>query len=196
MKALLLRIRNIIIRPREEWRIIKEEPETYRGVMLYACCLAAFPPLTAAVGRLILDRNIQEGKIAFSLPYFLLTDLFWYCMYVANIVVTGMIIAAIASHPGSRLNPVQGLKIAAYSFTPFIIASLFSLFPWTGWLFYAAIVYSLYLLYLGIASFTSAGKMQAVWYAAASFLSAGVVVGVMNLAEYFLESFLMNRTVV
>ncbi len=194
MKSLLLRVKNILIHPREEWRIVKEEPATYPGILFrYVCILAAVPPLAAVAGRFILDRNIQDNKVAFSLAYFLFTDLFWYCMYVANIMITGVIVAAIASTPATRLNNIQGLKIAAYSFTPLVIASPISLLPRTGWIFYVAIVYSLYLLYLGIISLAAAEKRQAVWFAAASFFSAGVIIGVMNMLEYFLESFIVDR---
>jgi hypothetical protein len=195
MKPLLLRVKNLLIRPRDEWHAIREEPATYSGVFRYAAVLAALPPLAAVVRRFILDKNIQDNKVAFSFTYFLLTDLFWYCMYVVNIMITGMIVAAIASTPVSRLNNIQGLKIAAYSFTPLVVASWISLFPMTGWIFNVAIVYTLYLLYLGIISFTSAGKKRAVWYAVASFLSAAVIVGVISMVEYFLESFLMKGSI-
>ncbi len=196
MRALLLRAMNIIIRPREEWPVIRDEPATYKAVARFACVLAAIPPLAAAAARFILDRNIQDNKVAFSLPYFLVTDLFWYGMYIANIMITGMIVAAIASTPASRLDSVQGLKIAVYSFTPLAAASLLSLFPGTSWIFDAAILYSLYLLYLGIVVFTAIAKRHAAWYAVASFLAAGVIVGFMSMVEYFLESFLMKRRLV
>ncbi len=196
MKSLLLRVKNILIRPRDEWQVIRDEPATYSATLRSAAVLAALPPLAAVLGRFVLDRNIQDNKVAFSLAYFLFSDLFWYCMYVVNIVLTGLIVAAIASVPASRLNNVQGLKIAAYSFTPLVVASMISLIPGADWIFYIAVAYNLYLLYLGIISFTSAGKKQAAWQTVASFLSAAIIVGVMNMVEYFLESFLMNRSIV
>ncbi len=196
MKSLLLRAKNILIRPREEWLVIKEEPATYSGIIFrYVGVLAALPPAAAVAGRFIFDRNIQDNKVAFSFTYVLLTDLLWYCMYVLNVMITGAIVTAIVTAPASRLNGIQGLKIAAYSFTPLVFAGFIAVIPGTGWIFDVAIVYSMYLLYLGIVSLASIGKKQAAWYAVASFLSAGVIVGVMDMLEYFFESLIMNRIV-
>ncbi len=192
MKALLLRVKNILIRPRDEWQAIKDEPETYAGVIRYAAVLATLPPAAAVAGRIVLDRNIQENKIAFSFSFVLLSNLLWYGMYVLNIAVVGAIIAAIVTSAAIQVNGIQGMRIAAYSFTPLFIAGFAAVIPGMGWIVNAAIAYGVYLLYLGIVALTSAGKKRAAWCTAASFLSAAVIVGGMNMLEYFLESLIAN----
>ncbi len=72
MKALLLRVKNILIRPREEWQAINEEQGTYAGVIRYTCILAALPPLSAVAGRILFDGNIQANKVAFPFRSFCL----------------------------------------------------------------------------------------------------------------------------
>ena len=195
MQSLLLRVKNIIIHPRDEWRVIREEPATYSAVIRYAAVLATLPPLAAVAGRFVFDGNIQANKVAFSLAFILLTNLLWYCMYIFNIAVAGAIIAAIVTTPASRLNGVQGLTIAAYSFTPLFIAGFVAVIPGMGWVLDVAVVYSLYLLYLGIIALPAMGRGRALGYTVASFLSAAVIVGVMNLLEYYFESLIMNRLV-
>jgi hypothetical protein len=196
MKSLLLRAKNILIRPRKEWLVIKEEPATYSSIISrYVGVLAALPPVAAIAGRIILDRNIPDAALASSISSLVLTNSLWYCMYVLNVMMVGAIISTIVTAPGSRWNSLQGLKIAAYSFTPLFIAGFIAAFPKMGWIVDVAIIYSVYLLYLGILSLAGIEKKQAIWYAIASFMSAAIIVGVMNLFEYFFESLVVNKLV-
>jgi fumarate reductase subunit C len=62
--------------------------------------------------------------------------------------------------------------------------------PGMGWFAYGAVLYSVYLLYLGIRSLLDMVHSKAAWYAVASFMAAGVIVVVLNLFEYLFESYL------
>ncbi len=194
MKSLLFRVRNILIRPGQEWRVIRDEPATYGGIILrYVCVLAVIPPLAAVAGRIIFDRDIPHAALSLSAAYLVISNIVWYFMFLSNVVIAGAIITLIVTPSDSRMNGLQGLKISAYSFTPLFIAGSIAVFPKMGWVLNAAIAYSLYLLYLGIIAVASMGKRQALGYAVGSFLSVAVIVGFMNLFEYFLESFVMSR---
>jgi hypothetical protein len=114
-------------------------------------------------------------------------------MYVLNVVIAGAVITAIITTPESRWSGVKGFKIAAYSFTPFFIAGLIAVFPKMGWIVYVAILYSICLLYQGIVGLSSARRTRAAGYTVASFLSAAIIVSVMNLFEYVLETFVTSR---
>lgn len=189
MKALANRVGNMLFRPMTEWQAIKDESATYKDILFrYVAILAVIPPAAAIAGRYLLDRKISNSVIQSSFGYIAFTNLLWYCMYVLNVVIAGAIITAIVTTPESRWSGLQGFKIAAYSFTPFFIAGLIAVFPKMGWIVYAAILYSFYLLYQGIISLSTVGRKHAIGYAIASFLSAAVIVGVMNLFEYVLES--------
>jgi hypothetical protein len=193
MKALARRAGNILFQPRNEWQAINDEPATYRDILLrYVAILAAIPPAAAVAGRFIFDRKISNSLLQSSFAYLAFTNLLWYGMYVLNVVLAGAIIASIVTAPQSPWNGLRGFKIAAYSFTPLFIAGFIAVFPRMGWILDAAILYSVYLLYQGIMRLTGAGRKQAMGYAAASFLSAAVIVGVMNLFEYVLESFVTS----
>lgn len=196
MKALLLRAKNILVHPRYEWRVINDEPTTYAGVIFrYVSILAVIPPAAAVAGRIIFDIPIPNSTPTSSVTYLVLTNMLWYCMYILNVVIVGAIISAILTTPGSRWNALRGLKVAAYSFTPLFIAGFVAVLPRMSWIVNAAILYSIYLLYLGIRGLAAAGRKQAIGYTVASFLSAAVIVGVMNLFEYFFESLVVNKLV-
>jgi hypothetical protein len=193
MKTLLNRIFNILIHPKDEWLAIKDEPPTHRNVFKYAAILAAIPPVAAIAGRMFFDRNIPDSALSFSFSGLVLTNMIWYGMYVVNVVVTGMIIAAVLTLADSRWNGLTGFAIAAYAFTPLSLAGCFAVAPYLGWTIYPAILYGIFLIYLGITVLAAIPKQKAVWFALSSFSAAAVVVAVMNLFEYVLESFLVGK---
>lgn len=194
MKALANRVGNMLLHPLSEWQAIKDESATYKDILFrYVAVLAVIPPAAAIAGRYLLDRKISNSAIQSSFGYIAFTNLLWYCMYVLNVVIAGAVITAIITTPESRWSGVKGFKIAAYSFTPFFIVGLIAVFPKMGWIVYVAILYSICLLYQGIVNLSSAGRTRAAGYAVASFLSAAVIVGVMNLFEYVLETFVTSR---
>ncbi len=193
MRELAKRVGNMLASPRSEWEVISDEPAAFRDAFRYVAMLAALPPIATIAGRFTINHNISNAALASSFWYLLLTNLFWYGMYVVDVVITGIVLAAILTTRESRWNGLQGLRIAAYSFTPFFIAGAVAVLPWTGWIVYAALPYSIYLLYLGIISLTGLKRNQAIGYTAASFLSAAVIVGVLNLFEYLFESFITGK---
>jgi hypothetical protein len=193
MNAILNRMVNILFRPREEWQVIKDEPVTYSKLLLqYVAPLAAIPPLAVIISAFLLNGHLSKNNV---LVHLLITNLLWYCMYVLNVVVVGVVITAIVTSRDALWTGVQGFKIAAYSFTPLFAAGCIAVFPRLGWIVDVAILYSIYLLYLGIVGSAGTSKNRSVWYTAASFLAAAVLVGVMNVGEYFLESLVVNKFV-
>jgi hypothetical protein len=190
MKTLLIRVKNILLRPGPAWQAIKGEPATYRSILFsYVAPLAAIPPAAAIAGRLLFDRSIADNALASTFAYLLMTNLIWYGMYVVNVVITGMIIAAVLTGAGSRWNGLRGLTLAAYSFTPLSLAGLIAVIPSLGWTIYPAILYALYLLYRGIMHLNVFSGTKAAWVALSSFSAAAVIVGVMNFFEYMFESY-------
>ncbi len=194
MKALANRVGNMLRHPITEWKSIKDEPATYQDILFrYVAVLSVLPPAAAIAGRYLLDRKISDSAIQSSFGYIAFTNLLWYCMYVLNVVIAGAVITSIITTSESRWSGLKGFKIAAYSFTPFFIGGLIAVFPKMGWIVYVAIFYSICLLYQGIISLSSVGRTRAVGYAIASFLSAAVIVSVMNMFEYVLETFVTSR---
>ncbi|HUJ17079.1 MAG TPA: Yip1 family protein [Nitrospirota bacterium] len=196
MNALFPRVKNMLIRPGQEWQAVRDEATTYDRILFrYVGILAVIPPAAAVTARMIFDGPVPNGAPGSSLLSAALTNTLWYCMYVLNVMTAGMIVTAVMASPGSRWDALQGFKIAAYSFTPLFIAGFIAVLPRMGWIIDAAILYSVYLLYLGIRELASLGKGRAAWYALGSFLSAAVIVGAMNLLEYYLESFVVSKIV-
>jgi hypothetical protein len=189
MKRLPARATHMLLHPSREWQVIRNEESSYRTVLFrYAAVLACIPPLAAVAGRLIFDRHIQNSSLGSTLTYIVVTNSVWYCMYVLNVMIVGAILTLVINSPGSRVGFREGLQISAYSFTPLCIAGCIAVIPKMGWIMDAAIVYSVYLLFLGIVVVAGIVKQKAFWYALGTFFSAAVIVGIINFAEYVVES--------
>lgn len=194
MTALLRRVRNILLRPGAEWQIIRDEPATYGRVIAgYVAPLAAVPPAAAVAGRFVFDRNIPDSALSLSLNYLLFTNLLWFGMNIVSVMITGAVVTAITAAAESRWRGIRGLQVAAYSFTPLFIAGFLAAIPFMAWSLVPAVVYGVYILCRGTKALLAIQGVKAAWFAGVTFLAAAVIVGVMNMFEYMLESLIAKR---
>jgi uncharacterized membrane protein len=191
MKVLLTRVKNILLHPRTEWQVIKDEPTTFKQLIVgYVAVLAAVPPAVSVIETMVFGFGGKSNFQFASMGSLFMGYALWYVMIVVDVIILGVIINAFVMPSGSRHNGRQGLDLAAYSATPLFLVGIVISIPRLGWLEYVAILYSLYLLYLGISSLMDIKQSKAAWYAVASFTAAGVIVGVLNMFEYLFESYL------
>jgi hypothetical protein len=193
MKTVLNRIKNILLKPADEWLVIKDEPPTNREIFKHAASLAAIPTVAAMAGRILFNQNIRDGALIFSFSSLMMTNMIWYGMYILDIVITGMIIAFVLAAADCSRSSLRGFTIAAYSFTPLSLGGCLAVIPYLGWTLYPAILYGIYLIYLGITLLAEIPKKKAAWLALSSFSAAAAIVGIMNLFEYVFESFLVGK---
>jgi hypothetical protein len=190
MKRFLLRMRNILSRPGQEWLVIgQEQPSAGNLIKPYALVMASLPPFTALAERL-LGRNVA-GRQPLTLVF--ATNAVWYVVILVNIVIAASVFTVIIRSSQRRLIDLQGLQLATYSFTPLFLASALTMATAISWITYAAILYSFYLLYAGIRVTTGEGQMTAAWHAFASCVMAGLIVGSLNTVEYMAESFIATK---
>ena len=191
MKSFLLRVKNILVQPREEWKVIQEERTAYGKLINgYVAIIAAVPPLSAVAARLLFGRGIAGSS---PLGQVLALNVLWYFMIIINMVITSAVITAVVTSKEPWWFSLRGLQLASFSFTPLFLAAIPAIIPRLTWFFYPSIAYSLYLLYLGIRTMTGAGQGKAAARAALSFFAAVLIVGALNGLEYMLESFLVSK---
>lgn len=190
MKTFLRRVKNILLHPRDEWKVIKDEPVTYKQLIGgYISALAAIPLTVSIVEAALLGPGTSDFRFA-SIVALLMQSSFWYVMIVVDIMILGAIVNAFVTPSGVSSNGSRGLQIAAYSATPLFLVGIVVSIPLMRWLQYVAVLYSVYLLYLGIRSLMGMQQGRAAGYAVASFLAGSIVVGALNLFEYLFESYL------
>ncbi|HEU5393422.1 MAG TPA: Yip1 family protein, partial [Candidatus Methylomirabilis sp.] len=149
--ALVDRVKNILLNPRQEWAVIDTEVTTpvdlYKG---YIIPLAAIGPVASFIGSTVFGYHLPfVGTFRTPVGSALSAMIVTYLLTLAGVYVLSLIIDALAPSFGGTKSQIQALKVAAYSSTASWVAGIFSLVPGLRWLGILGL-YSLYLLYLGL----------------------------------------------
>jgi hypothetical protein len=142
-------VQNILIKPSQEWPVIKTEKTSVQQLFLgYAVILAAIPAVCQFIGMGVFSRWWGPGRmLGFVIVSYILT--------LAVTFGVGFVINALGPNFGSKQSLEHAMALAVYSMTPMWVAGILNLIPayfiyaWVPWLF---LLYGLYLLYLGFAA--------------------------------------------
>jgi hypothetical protein len=179
--VLMDRVKNILLKPREEWAVIDAEPtapvELYKG---YIIPLAAIGPVASAIGALAFGYRMFGVTYRPPVVTVLVSALVTYLLTLGGVYVLALIIDALAPNFGGTQNQVQALKVAAYSSTASWVAGIFGLVPILSWLGVLGL-YTLYLLYLGLPALMKAPEEKAMGYTVVVIIAAIVLFLVIGL---------------
>lgn len=150
---LVARVQAILLKPKEEWVKIKDEPTTMQQLFVpYAVILAAIPAVAQFLGTaLFVGFRIPGGGGSWITRGFLYA-IFSYILSLVVVYVLGFIINALAPNFSSSQSLPLAMKLAVYSMTPAWLMGIFNLIPALGPLSIIGSLYGLYLLYLGFAT--------------------------------------------
>ncbi len=179
---LLSRVKNILLRPHEEWPVIAGEATSTQALYMgYIGPLAIIGPIASVIGM---------SLIGFSLPFvgtyrMPLVDAFAgavvsFVLTLVAVFVLSLIIDALAPSFGGVKDRLQALKVAAYSATPAWVVGIVLLIPMLSLLSLLGL-YALYLLYLGLPVLMRSPREKALGYTAVVVVCAivlWVVIGV------------------
>jgi hypothetical protein len=145
------RAKNIIVSPNNEWDVIaREQPNTSQIIVNYVLVLSGLAAIAAFVGY---------GLIGFSYgPFGRIATLDWGLYYalrvvvgaIAGVLISAVVIDALAPSFGSEKNMGRSVQLIAYSYTPFWVGSLFAIYPPLAIIGALAGLYGLYMTYIGI----------------------------------------------
>jgi hypothetical protein len=164
---LVSRVKNILIDPVNEWRVI--DGESGDGITLlksYVAVLAAIPVLCGFIGSMMIGGGIFAGLVGAIVSY-LLT--------FVGVYVLAFIVYALAPSFGGRKDFPSALKLVVYSATASWVAGIFLLIPALAVLSLLLGLYSLYLLYLGIPVLMRAPADKSLVYTIVVVVCAAVV---------------------
>ena len=168
------RVKNILLQPVQEWRVIDQEPgsvsELYKS---YIVPLAAIGPVASIIGLPVIvgDRVPLAAVVAHAFVSFILS--------LASTYVCALIINALAPTFQGTKNDFQALKVAAYSATPAWLAGIFNLIPALSFLQVLGL-YSLYVLYTGLPPLMQAPQEKALPYTVVVILASIVIFAVIG----------------
>ena len=143
----------MVLSPAAEWRRIEPESGNVGYVFTnYVAFVAAIPPICMFLRRGVLGwagprlRHLHHGGFFSSLfggiVHYLVT---FVALYVMAVLIDGL--APTFSAPK---NPQNALKLSVYSMTPIWLAGVFALIPGLGFLRLLAVIYGVYVLWLGL----------------------------------------------
>ncbi len=177
------RIQGILLRPKEEWLIIKDETIPLSELFTsYVIILAAIPAAAQFFGY---------GIVGFRLPFVgwhrlgigtaLFRAVLAYVFSLATVFVLGIVINALASSFSSTPNLDNAMKLAVYSMTPAWVAGALHIVYFLSPLVILASLYGIYILYLGLVTpLMNTPKDKVASYLIVSFVIAVVVMAVLG----------------
>jgi hypothetical protein len=172
------RVKAILLAPATEWIEIERESETPgRLFVRYVAVLAAIPALARFVGSSLIGgyTPIVPGLIG---------AIGSYVFALALVVVTALIVDALAPTFDAQKNFRNAFKLAAYSFTPVWIAGAFLLVPGLNFLAILGL-YGLYLLWVGLPLLLGVPREKAFPYAAVVVVCALALTLLLGLVQVF-----------
>ena len=180
------RIKNILLKPKEEWQIIAAEAtsiaELYRN---YIFILAAIGPVASFIGMSLVGVSLPVGgTFRVSIARGLASAVVHYGLALAAVYILAMIIDALAPTFSGEKNLGQAFKLAMYSSVPGWLAGVFALIPALGVLGILGL-YGLYLLYIGLPVLMKSPKETSTGYTIAVIIAAivmFVVIGALSRA--------------
>lgn len=188
------RVKNIIIKPADEWNVIASEPATIGGLFTgYAAPLALIPLVstilfTGLLGISALDMMGLGSGMPSSLMAIASSATVDFILSLVTLFVMVMIVKRVSPSFNGNSDKVQAMKLMTYASTPSWVVALVSWIPFLGALLgLGAIVCVVYLIYVGlhpllgvpkekVASFT---VVIVVIYVVLALIIAGIAAGLL-----------------
>ncbi len=149
--ALIERVRLILTQPATAWEVIDAETTTVRELYLgYACILAGIGPVAGLIGGIVFHfGGLQYG--GFDLLRAIADAAVGYVLNLALIFVVATIADAIALNFGGEKSQIQAFKAVIYGCTTAWLGGALAIVPELAQLGgVIGVLYSLYLLWLGL----------------------------------------------
>jgi hypothetical protein len=184
------RVKNILLKPKEEWPIIAQEATTtadlYRN---YIVLLAAIGPVASIIGMSVVGISMpMAGTIRIPILSSIASAVVTYVLGLVGVYLIALIIDYLAPTFAGQKDMNQAMKLAAYSYTAGWLASVFVIIPMLGVLSILGL-YSIYLLYTGIPVLMKSPPEKAVAYTATVIVAAIVIFLVIGLLSKAFISF-------
>lgn len=146
------RAKNILITPKTEWEVIKNEQTSVSDLFTkYVLILALIPAVAGFIGHSLVGISLGPfGSYKMPIGRGLLYLVLYYAMTVGAVYLLAFIVDALAPSFGAKKDMLSSLKVVVYSYTAAWVAGIFQIIPILGFLGIIGSLYGLFLLYLGL----------------------------------------------
>ncbi|MEQ8179306.1 MAG: Yip1 family protein [Amphiplicatus sp.] len=181
---LIGRVQRLLMSPKTEWDAIDGETvDTQKLILGYVAPLAAIPAIAGLIGGVVFGYSVLGQTYKMTMGAALPVALYSFVMAIVMVFVVSFVINALAPTFGAQKNQQQALKVAAYWPSAVWVSGVFSIIPMLGVLTLVGLIYSLYLLFVGLPKLMKPPAEKATIYTIVSLVVAIIVALVINSAS-------------
>jgi hypothetical protein len=170
------RAKNLIVSPASEWAAIKDETHTIAGLYArYVMVLAAIPAVASFLGLSIVGYGGFGPTYRVPLAAGVANMVLSYVLTLGSVYVIALVIDGLAEKFSGEKDFMQAFKVAAFFPTAAWLAGVFNAVPALAILAVLGSLYSLWLLYTGLAPLMAVPEDKAIAYTAVVVLVAVVL---------------------
>ncbi len=150
--SLVERVQAILTKPKTTWpAILAESGDAAKIYRDYVLILAAIPAIAGFIGWTLVGAGVFGVTVKLPVMTALVRMVVGYALSLAMVWVLAQIVNALAPTFGGTKDPLAALKLVAYASTAAFVGGVFGLLPSLAVLGLIASLYSIYLLYTGVA---------------------------------------------
>lgn len=156
--------KDIVLNPRGTLKKLKDEKITKEYLLIYLG-IVAFPTLIGVIiGQGVVGISGGWGSYSFLYRVPIGWAVAWgiaqYVLLIIGVIVFGYVVNFLAPNFSSKANLMQSMKLVAYATTPVLLAGIFNIYPPLGIISLLALIYSLYILYIGLPIYLNTPKNE------------------------------------
>lgn len=174
--GIISRAKDILLKPKDTWPVIAAEPATTQSIYVpYVVALAAIGPIAQFIGGQVFGISVFNVTYHPPLAGALVSAVVGYALSLVTVFLLALVIDALAPNFDGQKDPVQALKVAAYSGTAGWVGAIFGLLPALSLIGALVGLYGLYLLYTGLPVLMKVPQEKALGYTVVVIIAAIVL---------------------
>jgi hypothetical protein len=178
---LVERAKGLLVSAPKEWAAIKDETHSIAGLYTqYVMVLAAIPAVASFVGLSIVGYTGMGPTYRVPMASGVANMVLSYVLSLGSVYVIALVIDAFAPSFAGEKNFIQAFKVAAFFPTAAWLAGVFYVIPTLSILAVVGALYSLWLLYTGLAPLMSVPEDKSVAFTAVVVLVAVFVMVIVS----------------
>lgn len=191
------RVKSLLLDPKNEWDVIKNESYTIQELFTkYVIIVAAIPAVAGFIGFFVFGISTGFGSFRMPIGESIKWAILTYIMTLVSVFVIGYVVDILAPHFGSTKKLEDSIKLIAFANTAAWVGGIFNILPSLSFIGALAGIYSLVLLYLGLAKIKNVAQEKLVGYfiaiiivAIVAYLVVGAIVSTAIFGGNMISSF-------
>jgi len=168
---LIQRVQDILLKPKETWPVIEQEPGDVASIYKnYVAILAAIPALANFIGLSVFGGGMFGVSFRVPIVTGLVQAVVSYVLSLVVVYLLALIVDALAPSFNGTKNTLNAFKVVAYGSTAMYVGGIFYLIPSLSMLSLLAMLYGIYLIYTGLPVLMKCPQDKSIGYTAVVFI--------------------------